>query len=118
MRNRELTPDQILQALRQAEAGTGLPAAAKKNADAFRKISFARRNSFTSRSSCFRRSTSVVVRPGRWPVSRSTRRIQDRSVSGLQPIFSAIDLIAAHGDGCAGACSPNHPHRARGASGE
>ena len=64
-----------------------------------------RRSSLTSRSSCFTRSSSAVVSPGRRPVSRSYRRIQDRSVSGVQPIFSAIDFIAAHCEGWAEDCS-------------
>lgn len=38
-----------------------------KKADALRKISFTRRSSRTSRSSCLRRSRSSLVRPGRIP---------------------------------------------------
>lgn len=65
-----------------------------KYADALRRISFAWRNSRTSRSSALIRSCSSVVGPGRLPWSRSACRTQFRSVSGLQPIFAAIKLIA------------------------
>jgi hypothetical protein len=43
-------------------------------------------------------SSSAVVGPGRWPVSRSCWRTQRRSVSGVQPILAAIDVMAAHCD--------------------
>jgi hypothetical protein len=76
-----------------------------KYADASRRISLARRSSTFSRSSCLRRSRSSVVRPGRLPASRSAWRTHCRSVSALQPIFSAIDPIAAHCDSCAASCS-------------
>ena len=49
-----------------------------------------------SRSRSFKRSRSVVVNPGRRPASRSVCRNQLRNVSGVQPIFSAIEQIAAH----------------------
>src|SRR5206468_8180307 len=62
-----------------------------KYADARRRISFARRSSTTSRSSCFSRARSSDVSPGRLPWSRSACRTQLRSVSGVQPIFSAIE---------------------------
>ena len=48
--------------------------------------------------------------PGRCPASRSACRTHFRSVSAVQPIFPAIDPIAAHCD----ACSPvleHQPHR-------
>ena len=45
--------------------------ACANNAEAFRRISFARLSSRFSRSSVFSRSRSSVVRPGRRPVSRS-----------------------------------------------
>nr|GFB76894.1 hypothetical protein [Tanacetum cinerariifolium] len=67
-----------------------------KNALARRRISFALRSSRTSRSSALMRSSSAVVGPGRWPVSRSCWRTQRRSVSGVQPILAAMDSIAAH----------------------
>jgi hypothetical protein len=41
------------------------------------------------------------VRPGRLPSSRSAWRTQLRSVSGLQPILLAIDVIVAHTASCA-----------------
>src|SRR5688572_5199409 len=76
-----------------------------KYAEASRRISLARRNSKFSRSSCLRRSRSSLVSPGRWPASRSACRTHFRSVSALQPIFSATELIAAHCESCAASCS-------------
>src|SRR4051812_40500673 len=76
-----------------------------KYADALRRISFAWRSSRTSRSSALIRSCSSVVGPGRLPWSRSACRTQPRSVSGLQPIFAAIELIAAHCEAYSSACS-------------
>src|SRR5215470_12432070 len=76
-----------------------------KYADARRRISLARRSSKFSRSSCLRRSRSSVVRPGRFPASRSAWRTHFRSVSAVQPIFSAMEVIAAHCDSCAASCS-------------
>ncbi len=70
-----------------------------KNADASFRISFARFSSRFSRSSSFTRWRSSVVSPGRWCASRSAWRTQCRSVSAVQPIFSAIDSIAAHCNG-------------------
>src|SRR5271165_1969418 len=69
-----------------------------KNALAKRRISLALRNSRTSRSSALTRSCSAVLGPSRWPVSRSCWRTHRRSVSAVQPIFAAIDTIAAHCD--------------------
>src|SRR5690606_19731766 len=60
-----------------------------KNADAVRKISFARRNSRTSRSSSVIRVCSAVVVPGRSPASTSAWVTQLRRVSGLIPSWSA-----------------------------
>src|SRR5437899_1057750 len=80
-------------------------AAWAKYADAFLRISFARRSSKLSFSSCFRRARSSVVRPGRWPVSRSAWRTHRRNTSTGPPIFSATDRIAPHCDGYSGACS-------------
>src|SRR5262249_32595732 len=65
----------------------------------------ARRSSTFSRSSCFRRWRSSVVRPGRCPPSRSACRTQRRSASTEQPSFSATDRIATHCDGYSGAWS-------------
>src|SRR5690606_20843671 len=76
-----------------------------KKAAAFRRISLARRSSRFSRSSSFIRSRSVVVSPGRLPASRSACRTQFRSVSPEQPIFSAIDWMAAHCDAYSASCS-------------
>src|SRR5437870_5426428 len=76
-----------------------------KYAEASRRISFARRNSTFSRSSCLNRARSSVVSPGRWPPSRSACRTQLRSVSAAHPIFSAIEVIAAHCDACSWVCS-------------
>src|SRR5207244_9306170 len=44
-----------------------------KYAEASRRISFARRNSTFSRSSCLNRARSSVVSPGRWPPSIASR---------------------------------------------
>ena len=74
--------------------------ACAKNAEAFRRISLARRSSRTSRSSSFIRARSSVGNPGRRPVSRSAWRTQWRSVSAVHPIFVATDRIAAHCESC------------------
>src|SRR5437016_10647888 len=71
-----------------------------KYADALRRIRLAWRSSRFSRSSALIRSPSCVVGPARRPWSRSDRRTQLRSVSPVQPILPAIELIAAHCDGC------------------
>src|SRR5262245_43277793 len=76
-----------------------------KNAAAFFRISLARRSSKFSRSSCLSRCRSSVVRPGRRPWFRSAWRTHFRSVSAVQPIFSAIEVIAAHCESCAASCS-------------
>src|SRR5262245_46061709 len=67
-----------------------------KKAAALRRISFARFNSLTSRSSSLRRSRSELDRPGRFPWSRSACRTHLREVSSVQPILVAIETIAAH----------------------
>jgi hypothetical protein len=72
--------------------------ACAKYADALRRISFARRSSRFSRSSSLSRSRSPLVSPERTPWSHSACRTHLRSVSGEQPIFPAIDEIAAHCD--------------------
>jgi hypothetical protein len=69
-----------------------------KNALASLRISLARRNSLTSFSSALTRSCSALVTPERDPVSTSCRRTHSFSVCGTQPIFGAIDSIAAHND--------------------
>ena len=63
--------------------------------DAFRRISFARFSSRTSRSSAVSRSRSLVVKPGRCPASRCACRTHFRSVSAVQPSFGATDCSAA-----------------------
>ena len=45
----------------------------------------------------------------RWPVSRSTARTQWWSVSGEQPIFSAIDRMVAPGESCSRSAQ-HHPN--------
>jgi hypothetical protein len=47
---------------------------------------------------------SSVVSPSRVPASRSCCRTQLRSVSVVQPIFPAIDCIAAHSESCSSRC--------------
>src|SRR6476620_9722056 len=76
-----------------------------KKADALRKISFARFNSRFSRSSSLSRSRSVLVTPARRPWSRSACRTHLRSVSAVQPIFDAIEPIAAHCESYSASCS-------------
>jgi len=76
-----------------------------KYADALRWISFAWRSSRTSRSRALIRSRFSAVGPGRWPWARSACRTRPRSVSGLQLIFAASELIAAHREACSPACS-------------
>src|SRR5690349_18673762 len=63
------------------------------------RISLVLRSSRTSRSRSLMRCCSVVVGPGRAPLSRSPWRTHLRSVSAVQPILPAIDSIAAHCDG-------------------
>src|SRR5262247_1811380 len=67
-----------------------------KKAAALRRISLARFNSRFSRSSCLRRSRSVLVSPARLPWSRSACLTHLRKVSPVQPILLAIETIAAH----------------------
>src|SRR5262249_668596 len=76
-----------------------------KNADALRKISFARLSSTFSRWSRFSSARSSVVRPGRFPASRSAWRTHRRRDSSRQPNFSATDRIVAHCEGYSWACS-------------
>ena len=76
-----------------------------KYANAFRRISFARFSSRTSRSSSFNRSRSLVVRPGRCPASRCACRTHFRSVSAVQPSFGATDYSTAHAEAWASRCS-------------
>jgi hypothetical protein len=59
------------------------PLAAAKNAEAVVRISFARRNSRTSRSSSAIRATSSLVRPGAVPASTSARLTQVHNASGV-----------------------------------
>ncbi len=73
---------------------------AKKALASF-NISLARRNSFTSRSNALMRSRSSLVTPSRRPVSTSCFFTQSCRVWGTQPIFGAIDSMAAHCDGYA-----------------
>ena len=74
-------------------------------ANAFRRISFARFSSRTSRSSSFNRSRSLVVRPGRCPASRCACRTHFRRVSAVQPSFGATDCSTAHAEAWASRCS-------------
>ena len=59
--------------------------AAAKDADAVRKISFARRSSRFSGTNSAMRRASAVVTPGRWPSSISTWKTRLRNVSELIP---------------------------------
>src|SRR5262245_27007864 len=76
-----------------------------KKAAALRRISLARFNSRFSRSSCLRRSSSVLVSQARLPWSRSACRTHWRKDSAVQPILPAIEMIAAHCDSCFAWCS-------------
>ncbi len=69
--------------------------ACTKYADALRRISLTCRS---SRSNSLMRSSSAVVAPARWPRSFWSCRTHLRSVSGVQPTFAAIELMAAHSD--------------------
>src|SRR4029453_8703524 len=70
-----------------------------KYREAFRRISLAWRSSPTSRSGFLTRSRSALVGPGRAPLSRSACRTHFRSVSVVQPILPATELIAPHSVG-------------------
>jgi len=76
-----------------------------KYAEAFRRISLARRSSMFLRSSCRSRLRSSVVSPARRPASRSACRTQLRKVSAVQPSFPAIEVIAVHRESCFSCCS-------------
>ena len=76
-----------------------------KNALAVLRMSLARRSSLTSRCNALSCSRSLLVKPSRWPLSTSSRLTQSLSVCGTQPIFGAIDSIAAHSDGYSPRCS-------------
>ena len=76
-----------------------------KNALASFRISLARRNSLTSRSNSLTRLASAVETPARAPLSASDCLTQSSKVCGTQPIFGAIDSIAAHSDGYSPRCS-------------
>jgi hypothetical protein len=70
-----------------------------KYADASRRISFARRSSAFSRSSCLDRVRSWAVRPGLPAhVPLGLPHPMAERVSAAHPIFSAIEMIAAHCD--------------------
>jgi integrase len=76
-----------------------------KDADALRRISLARRSSWFSRSNPLSRSRSSVVKPARFPTSRSACRTHRRNDSVVKPSFPAIDWIAAHCESWSPACS-------------
>jgi hypothetical protein len=103
---------------RHQRRGRRSSSAGVKNADALRKISFARFNSRTSRSSSFIRSRSVVVSPARVPALRSSCRTHFRSVSGVQPSLLATDTMHARCDSWLGVCSnTNRTPRSRTSAG-
>jgi transposase len=87
--------------LRQENRQLRLEREILKNAALFR-ISLARLSSKFSRWRRFNSSRSLVVKPGRWPVSRSAWRTQRRSDSVRTPSFSPTDRIVAHCDRCSG----------------
>jgi hypothetical protein len=71
------------------------PLAAAKNAEAVFGISFARRNSRTSRSSSAIRAASSLVRPGAVPASISARLTHVHNASGCTSNWPATRRIAA-----------------------
>src|SRR5204862_990570 len=71
-----------------------------KYADALRRTSLACRSSRSSRSRAFSRAAISVVTPGARPLSRSAFFSHSLSVCPVQPILAAIEMIAAHRDGC------------------
>src|SRR5208337_1951366 len=87
------------------DLGRRSSSACAKYAEALRRISLARFSSRTSRSRSLSRSRSPLVSPGRLPASRWVCRTHLRNVSAVQPIFDAIDVIAAHSESCEGNCS-------------
>jgi hypothetical protein len=80
--------------------------ACAKYADALRKISWARRSSFTSRSSNFSRVLSSESCAAGALRRLTSLRHQRRSVSVVQPILPAIDVSAAYSDAESARCSP------------
>src|SRR5215207_1417726 len=105
-----LNPETILMLIDVADhRGAGRSSSAAKNADAVRRISFARRSSafsfFNRRISA---SSSEVV-PGRVPASTSERRSHLRSVSLFTPSRDATAWIAAPSVSYCSCCraSPN-----------
>lgn len=78
-----------------------------KHADALRRISFACRSSRFSRSRALSFAAMSVVRPGFRPPSTSAFFTHSFSVCVVQPIFPAIDLIAAQREGYSPSWSSN-----------
>lgn len=79
----------------------------KKGADPLRRISWARISSAFSHSRCLRRSRSARAPVRLGSAWASARWTHERSVSAVQPIFPAIDCIAAHLHGYPYTCSWN-----------
>ena len=82
---------------------------ASKYAEAFRRISFARFSSRTSRSRSFNRWRSSLVRPLRWPVSRSACRTHRRG-SGRASQLARDRCDRRPLRGMLGPVLPDHPH--------
>ena len=76
-----------------------------KYADTVRSMSFARRNSRFSGSTCSSRSCSRVLEPARRPPSVSARRTPLLNVSGVYPNFWAMETIDDHCEECSPSCS-------------
>ena len=70
-----------------------------KYADALRRISLACRSSRFSRSKAFIFSATSLGTPATTPLSISAFLTHSDSVQDAQPIFAAIEVIAAHRDG-------------------
>ena len=73
--------------------------ACAKNALAVFRMSLARRSPLTSRSSSLMCWASDVVVTRRCPLSTSTFLTQPLRICGTQPIWGAIDSMAAHSEG-------------------
>ena len=69
------------------------------------RVSLARRSSLTAHSNALTRLCSDVVVPALAPVSTSSRLTHSLLVCGTQPIFEAIDSMAAHSDRYSPRCS-------------
>ena len=87
------------------ERGSRGSSSLAKKADAAFRISFARRNSATSRRNRFSSADSSLDGPGRAPASTSACRTHRRNASADTFTFAATDRIASHCDPYSLTCS-------------